>query len=250
MPEGIAVEVDNGFAVIAPVAQKRNEVLTALLANTPVGLIEKLTRSGPGVQYRVPEGNARLAGLLDDPDGVPVDRADLHFAQELVDSDPNAHDSGHWHHQQITVKGNAYVAGRNGANGAIQGPLRPNKPVADAPGRPAGATLSAAELQARVRANTPNPADYAPQRSTPRPLRAPGGQATIATVVSGDVSGEVPSVGEVASRDVKGYDDGKPDADWSRAALNEYATRLGLDPNSFSNKKAVLDAIREVEPVS
>lgn len=40
------------------------------------------------------------------------------------------------------------------------------------------------------------------------------------------------------------YDDGLPDMDWSRAALDEYAVKLGLDPKQYRNKDAVLDAIR------
>lgn len=247
MPEGIAVEIDNGFATIAPDAAHRNEVLTALLSTTPAELIEKQTRSGPGVQYRVPEGNARAAGLVDDLGGAPTDRKDMGFADALVAADPNAHDEGHWHNPQITVSGNAYVNGRDGANGAIRGPLRPNKPVAEAPARPEGATLSAAELQAHVNANTPFPADYAPDRHTPTGQRSPSGQATIATVISGAADAVSGAITEAVQLSQVNYDDGQPDADWSRKALDDFARGIGLDPGEFKNKQAVLDAIRAAQ---
>jgi len=41
------------------------------------------------------------------------------------------------------------------------------------------------------------------------------------------------------------YDDGLPDADWSRGALNDYAATLGIaDAAKLPNKAAVLAAIR------
>jgi len=43
------------------------------------------------------------------------------------------------------------------------------------------------------------------------------------------------------------YDDGKPDMDWSRAAMDEYAVGLGLDPKKHHNKGALLKAIRAAE---
>lgn len=42
----------------------------------------------------------------------------------------------------------------------------------------------------------------------------------------------------------KGYDDGLPDMDWSRAAINSYAAEAGVaSPADLPNKQAVLDAI-------
>ena len=43
------------------------------------------------------------------------------------------------------------------------------------------------------------------------------------------------------------YDDGKPDMDWSRAAIDAYAIKLGLDPKQYHNKTAVLEAVRAAE---
>lgn len=51
-------------------------------------------------------------------------------------------------------------------------------------------------------------------------------------------------IGPAAVVEPHGYDDGKPDMDWSRAAMDEYATKLGLDPKQYHNKPSVLEAIR------
>jgi len=69
------------------------------------------------------------------------------------------------------------------SNGIITGPLRPNKRVEDAPPVPEGASTTAADLQAKIRAATPYPADYAPE-PTPVDERVPSGVGTIATVVA------------------------------------------------------------------
>lgn len=79
MPTGVEVLVEDGFATIDFVDRsKKGPGLAKLLEHTPPEFIETLTRSGPRRMYRVPEGNARLAGLLDDgnddapyPDGEP-----------------------------------------------------------------------------------------------------------------------------------------------------------------------------------
>lgn len=223
MPEGIAVEVENGFATIAPDRAHRAEVLNALLANTPVELIEKLTRSGPVVQYRVPEGNAADAGLLDDIETAerPINRKDLRWAQALKDADPNE-GGGVWHHPTEVVKNTIYNAGRDGDNIAWYGPLNPNKPgPQEPPPVPAGAAATSASLQAYVKENSPSPS----QISQVSAFSAPAPESTGS------------------------YDDGKPDMDWSRSALNDYATNLGItDAASLPNKQAVLDAIRVIEP--
>ncbi|WP_301121053.1 hypothetical protein [Mycolicibacterium fortuitum] len=85
MPAGVDVEVEDGFARIEFVDRSlRGRGLGKLLeVGTPPELIDKVTR--PQLAYIVPEGNARLAGLLDEadvqdaivgtaeiPDGAPV----------------------------------------------------------------------------------------------------------------------------------------------------------------------------------
>lgn len=248
MPKGIDVLVEEGFATIDFVDRNlRGQGIAALLEHTPAELVEKITRSGPRALYRVPEGNARAAGMLDGSNVVDhlADREDLKFAQQLVDSDP-WEGKGVWSQPRNTVKGNAYVNDRDGANGAIQGPLRPNKPSGTPPARPAAATESARELQARIKASTRRPAEYQPRQyekvsgppvavtrdglSPARPSVGVGSQAVA------KVAGSSPS-----------YDDGKPDMDWSRADMNAYAKGLGLDPKQFSNKEKLLEGIRDAD---
>ena len=43
-------------------------------------------------------------------------------------------------------------------------------------------------------------------------------------------------------------DDGLPDMDWSRKAINEYAANVGVvDPEKLGNKQDVIDAIKAAE---
>lgn len=74
MPEGVDVTVEDGDAVIEFTdPTKRSPGLFALLQiGTPPELIEKTTGRGR-VRYRVPEGNARAAELIDDPAPVVVE---------------------------------------------------------------------------------------------------------------------------------------------------------------------------------
>ncbi|WP_454232033.1 hypothetical protein [Mycolicibacterium fortuitum] len=68
MPAGVDVVVEDGFATIEFVDRSlRGPGLAKLLeVGTPPELIEKVTL--PRLAYIVPEGNARLAGLLDEAD--------------------------------------------------------------------------------------------------------------------------------------------------------------------------------------
>lgn len=127
MPEGIVAEVDGGFATIDFVdTSLRGPALNRLLDIGGPATIETLTRvkGSPRRQYRVPEGNAREAGLIDQParglnvDGSPdanpttggtgtttsgvVDQgaADTGFAAALKAADPNVNpglDNENWH---------------------------------------------------------------------------------------------------------------------------------------------------------
>lgn len=125
MPEGIVVEVDEGFATLDFVDQSlRGLSLHKLLEIGGPATIETITRKGPRRLYRVPEGNAREAGLLDEPsqarglnaDGSPSENAtggsgtttatvdvganDTGFAAKLKAADPNVNpglDKENWH---------------------------------------------------------------------------------------------------------------------------------------------------------
>lgn len=89
MTAGIEVAVRDGFAVIDFVDQSLRGPALAKLADIGGGAsIEAFTRGTPRKVYRVPEGNAREAGLLDD--GTQVDAlepaADTGFAAALADA--------------------------------------------------------------------------------------------------------------------------------------------------------------------
>lgn len=74
MPEGIIAEVDEGFATIDFVDRSlRGPGLQKLIEIGGGASVDVLTRSGPRKKYRVPEGNAREAGLLDE--AAPADTA-------------------------------------------------------------------------------------------------------------------------------------------------------------------------------
>lgn len=128
MPEGIVAEVDSGFATLDFVdTTLRGPSLHKLLEIGGPATIETITRRGPRRQYRVPEGNARAAGLIDEPseqargldvDGTPDDNpttggtgtttsgaihqgvADTGAAAALKAADPNVNpglDKENWH---------------------------------------------------------------------------------------------------------------------------------------------------------
>ena len=77
MPAGIVAIVEDGFATIDFVdPAQRGPGLSRLIALYGAEVIETLTRTGPRRLYRVPEGNAREAGLLDTaarPAPLPVE---------------------------------------------------------------------------------------------------------------------------------------------------------------------------------
>ncbi|NOR03693.1 hypothetical protein HGK72_26945 [Mycolicibacterium fortuitum] len=97
MPAGVDVVVEDGFATIEFVDRSlRGPGLAKLLeVGTPPELIEKVTL--PRLAYIVPEGNARLAGLLDEAD-VPefADGGVIHGpSQPSEDSVPVLLDPGY-----------------------------------------------------------------------------------------------------------------------------------------------------------
>jgi hypothetical protein len=87
MPEGVIAEVVDGFATIDFVdAKQRGPALQRLIAIGGPGSIETVTREGPRRKYRVPEGNAQEAGLLDGSSG-DVLRGDSGYAEALRTAD-------------------------------------------------------------------------------------------------------------------------------------------------------------------
>lgn len=128
MPEGIVATVDDGFATLDFVdTSLRGPALTKLIEIGGAATIETITRVGPRRQYRVPEGNAREAGLLDaaagsaprglasiedQPEGILEDGvrgaftpgsagSDTGAAAALVAANPNTNvtpaNAGNWH---------------------------------------------------------------------------------------------------------------------------------------------------------
>lgn len=248
MPAGIETFVDEGFAEITvPDKALRAEVLGKILEHTPAPLVEKDTRKGKYVVYRIPEGNARAAGLIDGdaPSGVIPIKGDMGKAQALVDADPKTTDkrAGGVQHGEYgtilpTVADTAYQAmptTRNNvhdgdlnfvdpqdANGKIRAELRPNKNVADPNqmiddaiellSKPV-VSLPAAALQEKIRLNTPRPNDYARAR-VPRDQLVPSSQATIAaTVDRAPQSPAEPAVGIATGPNAGRVVEGQPGGD-------------------------------------
>jgi hypothetical protein len=89
MPTGVETFVDGeGFAVLDFVdPSQRGPALAKLIEIGGPESIETITRDGPRRKYRVPEGNARDAGLVDGlVDALP--RGDLKFADALAKENP------------------------------------------------------------------------------------------------------------------------------------------------------------------
>lgn len=171
MPQGIDVLIEDGLATIDFVDRSlKGPGLARLLEVAPADQIEKLTRSGPRPVYRVPEGFARAAELLDDP--APTD--------DDADAD-----------------------------------------------EPAPVTESESAVIGFVEADGP----------TPEP----------AEVVGADTPDAAPVLETPAPASTQGYDDGEPDMDWSRKAIDAYAANKLTPPLNTSgedNKRDALTAIR------
>ncbi|WIC89995.1 hypothetical protein SEA_SISKO_13 [Gordonia phage Sisko] len=111
MPEGIIAEIDEGFATLDFVDRSlRGPALQKLIEIDGGASIEVQTRSGPRKKYRVPEGNAREAGLLDEalpapPTGNPGDPNKSDPAPEYPEGEPSAD----WKFDQLK----AYAAAHN-----------------------------------------------------------------------------------------------------------------------------------------
>lgn len=104
MPSGIETFVADGFATVDFVDPSlRGAGLAKLTAIGGPESVETITRDGPRRKYRVPEGNAREAGLVDTPIDAPV-RGDQGWAQDLSDADPIAN-GGEFRPDVPTVKG-------------------------------------------------------------------------------------------------------------------------------------------------
>lgn len=90
MPTGVETFVADGFATIDFVDPAlRGPGLTKLHEVGGPESVETITREGPRRKYRVPEGNATAAGLLDSPVDATA-RGDQGWAADLAAADPIA----------------------------------------------------------------------------------------------------------------------------------------------------------------
>lgn len=83
------------------------------------------------------------------------------------------------------------------------------------------------------------------KRTRPWSYTAPESVVRAAGLLD-DAGAESP---EEPAKDAKGYDDGQPDMDWSRKAIDDFAAKLtpALDTTGEPNKQAAIDAIRAAQ---
>ncbi|AVR55937.1 hypothetical protein SEA_YAHALOM_16 [Mycobacterium phage Yahalom] len=118
MPAGIEVVVEDGFATIDFLDPKlKGPALGRLIESGGPGVVEPLTREkgSPRKRYRVPEGNAREAGLLDE--AREVDALVSNVLESGVDAHGSAPDlptSANAHSQ--TTRSGSYSAAYGGEN--------------------------------------------------------------------------------------------------------------------------------------
>lgn len=123
MPKGVIATVEGGFATLDFVdTSLRGPSLDKLIKIGGPGTIETLTRvkNSPRRQYKVPEGNAREAGLLDGNEAAWSNPGDTGAAEALAASGGNVNPGEHgedWHTPTAEhSSANAYVAQEPNAN--------------------------------------------------------------------------------------------------------------------------------------
>jgi hypothetical protein len=268
MPKGIIATVDNGFAQLDFVdPELRGPALQALIDIGGPETIETVTRVGPRRQYRVPEGNAREAGLLDEADTEVRPRSagqDTGAAQALADADPNANpgdDGADWH---------TPVAEYTSANSFV-GQV-PNEEVLDRPQvhtgdagsyGGSGDTPLHADVIGHVLENSsvravggvdPNITESNAEQQIPASqlnLALKGQEAALGS----DPGGYAPQPGgqsiaedytsvQATREPAQDYPSGEPNKNWKRPELDAYALAVkSLDTTELPSKDAVLDAI-------
>ena len=221
MPDGIEVLVEDGTAAIEFVdPELRGPGLAELFKHASADEVQKVTR--PSVQYLVPVEHARAAGLLDEaaPRDVPADEV-AQFVQPVGVEAPA---DGTFTDLATGEDGAPLVSGEEVV---ITGPpadhtgVTENDPSGDSP-------LPTGDFAPAVESTTEAPAaDEASQPSEP---------VTVA---------DAPAAEEPAP--AKTYDDGQPDMDWKRDAIDAYAGKLTppLDTTSEPNKPSAIQAIKD-----
>lgn len=232
MPAGVSVLVQDGFVTIDFVDKSlRGPGLQKLLEVGGPSTIESITRGGPRKMYRVPEGNAREAGLLDDesevdelPSGKGTSGTD---ATGMVN--PEGFTSANQVHGPVLRQG-TYRGGDNGNVDTVgSDPLPADiaaKPHADLVSEVGGVHLDH-EPQGVLPGSVP-PADKASPFIGMKGVPATAESATAPVVPASEAP----------------YPDGEPSKSWSRAELDAYALdKKQLDTSKLGNKDDVLAAI-------
>lgn len=241
MPQGVEVYVEDGFAVIDFVDRSlRGPGINRLIDSGGPDIIEKLTRSGPRTQYRVPEGNARAAGLLDVPaEGPRPDRVDLGLAEALASAStegarpvqPGSHNVF-----SQTLRAGEYRTGieDEGTFESSAEAVLGHTSVATTVSPVAEPASALAPLHSEVIASVPGPVRVS---GDPAPFGTPVGvgSPTDATAASATASGD-------------GDDpDEEPNESWTRKRLDQYAiVKRNLDTTSkteYPTKADVLAAL-------
>ncbi|UVK60657.1 hypothetical protein SEA_PHANTASMAGORIA_17 [Mycobacterium phage Phantasmagoria] len=249
MPAGIAVELDNGFATLEFLDKAaRGRALEALIRVGGPATIEKLTREkgARSVRYRVPEGNAREAGLLDDYEvGLSnvVASGGTDATGIVLPETPTS--KGLVHGQQL--RSGTY---RGGDTGNVH-TTTPSDPVARGI-----ATPTHAEVIEHVAASGPVQPQGVPAEAYPAP--EPGGayigmqglgeavtpaEAETSAAGDGGVVVDVPGDDDIVAK--QAWPAGEPNEDWKRSELDAYAASIGINTKNLDNKAAVLDALKK-----
>lgn len=226
MPEGVISEVIDGVATLEFTdSSVKGRAIARLLEIGGPGSIQTLTREGPRRRYRVPEGNASEAGLLDG--GGSLLLGDTGFGEKLVDANEQAR-----------------------AN-----PSRPDAPTS------ANALVGTTSF-AEARQSTGHVASTVEDTSSGYAVShiAPPHHEVITHVAEAQgkwpvLEGQAPSdlvMGEPvvkgpveAADDEPPFPEGDPDEEWTRKQLDAYADAKELSTRHLQNKGEVLDAIRK-----
>jgi hypothetical protein len=239
MPVGIEVVVENGEATVDFVDPLlKGQGIAALLEVTPPKLVDKVTGPAARVRYRVPEQFARAAGFLDEASTVEAfvepDTSSFTDASGFVASEgPSTTDlfaqdlrGGTFRNDPVEpVKvGEATVAV------TVESDLGALTDLVD--------QLSTGDASSVVAAPTDEPAAVTETVVTEPPA------ASAPTVEA------APAAEPVVEQSGPGYDDGFPDMDWSRPAINAFAAALQppvgpLDTTGAKNRAEAIAAIKK-----
>lgn len=236
MPKGVIAEVVDGFATIDFVNPAlRGPGLNRLLATgAPV---QTLTREGPRKRYRVPEGNAAEAGLLDGTGSLT--RGDTGYSEALVNADQEQRDEPN---RPVAGSGSEFFVGTTTFDEARDTAHVPSTLVEGS-----GWGQTHPPTHDDVIRKVADAAGTRPvlegQAPTPVSLLGPQREVRYAT------PDDMPTFrGPVEQADEPDLPDGDPDDSWKRDELDAYARRLGIEnAPDLQNKGEVLKAIRKAE---